>query len=306
MSVETASFPAQLNTAWPLASDFISEGDDHIRLAKTVLKTTFPNVSGAVNASHTEVNYLVGVTSSVQAQIDGKGAIAGQTWTGPHVFPSTTTIGSLTPTKLGYLATITSDVQAQINAKGATTGQTWSGSHDFTLANVQVPTRASNDNSNAAASTAFVVSAALSSALPGQTGNAGKYITTDGVTASWATPLVPPNPVLTGLIESNGSVRGTRVALVGTAVDCSLSNYFAATVSGGTTFSFTNAPASGTRYAMVLEVTHTSGAITWPASVVWPNNLQPPLTAGRVHLFYFLTVNGGATWRASALPNYLT
>ena len=41
------------------------------------------------------------------------------------------------------------------------------------------------------ATTAFVASAALSSALPGQTGNAGKVITTNGTNASWVTPVFP-------------------------------------------------------------------------------------------------------------------
>lgn len=186
MSVETAQYPTQLNTALPAASDWVSEGDDHIRLVKTVLKTTFPNVSGAVSASHTQLNYLSGVTSPIQPQIDGKGAISGQTWTGTHVFPSTTTIGPLTPTIQGYLQGLTSDAQAQINSKGSITGQVWTGTHNFTGATVSVPTVAVGDSSNAAASTAFVAATAFSAALPSQAGNAGKLLTTDGSTASWS------------------------------------------------------------------------------------------------------------------------
>jgi hypothetical protein len=37
-----------------------------------------------------------------------------------------------------------------------------------------------------AASTAFVAATAFSAALPSQTGNAGKFVTTDGTNASWA------------------------------------------------------------------------------------------------------------------------
>ncbi len=131
MTVETALYPTQLNTTLPTSSDFVSEGDDHLRLLKTVVKTTFPNVAGAVNASQTELNYSVGVTSGIQIQINTKGAIAGQTWTGTHVFPSTTTVGPLTPAIQANLATVTSDAQAQINSKGAIAGQIWSGTHVF-------------------------------------------------------------------------------------------------------------------------------------------------------------------------------
>ena len=90
MTVETALYPSQLNPALPFASDMVSEGDDHIRLLKTVDKTTWGNVAGAVSASHIELNYIVGVTSPLQGQINGKGAITGQTWTGAHVFNGST------------------------------------------------------------------------------------------------------------------------------------------------------------------------------------------------------------------------
>ena len=61
-----------LNTANPAASDDVAEGDDHIRGIKNVLKTTFPNLDGAVNATDTELNYVDGVTSAIQTQLDAK------------------------------------------------------------------------------------------------------------------------------------------------------------------------------------------------------------------------------------------
>lgn len=131
MTIETALYPTQLNATLPPQSDIVREGAGHLRLLKTVVKTTFPNLGGAWNATQAEANYIVGVTSPIQAQINSKGAIAGQAWTGTHSFPNTTTVGPLTPTIQGYLSTATSDVQAQINSKGAITGQTWTGAHAF-------------------------------------------------------------------------------------------------------------------------------------------------------------------------------
>ena len=61
-----------LNSANPVASDDVVEGDDHIRGIKNVLKTTFPNLDGAVNATDTELNYVDGVTSAIQTQLDAK------------------------------------------------------------------------------------------------------------------------------------------------------------------------------------------------------------------------------------------
>lgn len=269
MSLETALYPDQLNAANPPQSDFVREGAGHLRLIKTVIKTTFPNVTGAITASHTQLNYMVGVTSSVQAQIDSKGAIAGQTWTGPHIFsgtvtlPANTTIGSVSPTEITYLDGVTSPLQAQLDAKpnlsggtytgphnfsgassvtlpinttlgslspaelgyvdGVTapiqgqldgkadiTGESYSGTHDFSVATIKVPTLPTGTNTTDAASTAFVNSTALSSALPGQTGNAGKFVTTDGTTASWAfADLIDVNVTAT----SHNAVAGTRVRL---------------------------------------------------------------------------------------------
>ena len=61
-----------LNASNPAAGDDVSEGDDHIRGIKNVLKLTFPNVDAAVNATPTELNYVDGVTSAIQTQLDAK------------------------------------------------------------------------------------------------------------------------------------------------------------------------------------------------------------------------------------------
>lgn len=96
MTVENASYISQLDTTLPTAADLISEGDDHIRLTKTVLKTQFPNFgTTAITASAAEVNYSVGVTSAIQTQLNGKGAIAGQAWTGTHSFSGATSVPTL-------------------------------------------------------------------------------------------------------------------------------------------------------------------------------------------------------------------
>lgn len=56
MPLETASFINQLDSANPLGSDPIAAGDDHIRLIKAAIKATFPNITGAVTATHTALN----------------------------------------------------------------------------------------------------------------------------------------------------------------------------------------------------------------------------------------------------------
>ncbi|MBP9930248.1 MAG: hypothetical protein KBF63_13290 [Rhodoferax sp.] len=142
MTVETASYISQLDGTLPLAGDKKSEGDNHLRLVKTVLQTQFPNFgTAAMNATTTELNYVVGVTSSIQTQI---------------------------------------------NAKATKAGDTYTGAHDFTGGTIAVPTATVGDATTKAASTAFVSATAFNAALPGQTGNAKKFVTTDGANAAWA------------------------------------------------------------------------------------------------------------------------
>lgn len=47
MALESGNWISQLVQANPVATDAVSQGDDHIRLLKTVLQTTFPNASRA-------------------------------------------------------------------------------------------------------------------------------------------------------------------------------------------------------------------------------------------------------------------
>ena len=51
-----------LNSSNPAAGDNVSEGDDHIRGIKNVLKTTFPNIDGAVNATDTDLSNVLPTT----------------------------------------------------------------------------------------------------------------------------------------------------------------------------------------------------------------------------------------------------
>lgn len=99
MTVETASYISQFDTTLPTASDPKSEGDNHLRLVKSVLKTQFPNFgTAAMTASHTELNYMVGVTSSVQNQLNARALKAGDTYTGAHNFTGASSVTGPTPT----------------------------------------------------------------------------------------------------------------------------------------------------------------------------------------------------------------
>lgn len=56
MPVESASYISDLNASYPASTDGVKEGDDHVRLIKSVLKSTFPNLTGAVTAVQGSLN----------------------------------------------------------------------------------------------------------------------------------------------------------------------------------------------------------------------------------------------------------
>jgi hypothetical protein len=90
MTVETASYISQLNTSYPGVGDAVGEGDDHLRLIKTVLQTQFPNLTAAaVTSNVTELNLLDGVSVLVSLSAD-------QSWSGSQRgTPSAVTDGTL-------------------------------------------------------------------------------------------------------------------------------------------------------------------------------------------------------------------
>jgi hypothetical protein len=73
-----------------------------------------------LTATATELNYTDGVTSNIQTQLNAKANLAGPTFTGTVVLPSTTSIGNVDSTEISYLDGVTSAIQTQINSKQAT------------------------------------------------------------------------------------------------------------------------------------------------------------------------------------------
>ena len=107
-----------------------------------------------------------------------------------------------------------------------------------------------------------------------------------------------------GDIAADGVYTGAVTAVGALAIDCSSSNYFTKTINGNSTFTFTNVPATRA-FGFTLELTHTSGTVTWPASVKFPADTAPTLTTGKTHIFVFVTDDGGTRFRGAALVDYI-
>lgn len=59
MALESTTYISGLVVTNPTSSDNISDGDNHIRLLKSTVKATFPNVAGAVTGTHSAINSAV-------------------------------------------------------------------------------------------------------------------------------------------------------------------------------------------------------------------------------------------------------
>jgi len=178
--------------------------------------------------------------------------LASPTFTGTVVLPSTTSIGGVSATELVYLDGVTSNVQTQLDAKlaisaaastyaplaspsltGVPTAPTAAASTSTTqiattafvdtsfaklaspafTGTPTAPTAAFGANNTTVATTAFVQQVALNNQLPLQAGNAGKFLTTDGSNASFATITIPAQVYpAAGLAVSTGTAWGTSVA----------------------------------------------------------------------------------------------
>jgi len=56
MALETGTYINSLVTANPAATDALSQADEHLRLIKSTIKATFPNLTGAVTATQSDIN----------------------------------------------------------------------------------------------------------------------------------------------------------------------------------------------------------------------------------------------------------
>ena len=126
MALETATYINTLDATNPTATDPKNQGDDHLRLIKSAVKATFPNVAGAVTPTHAELNHVAGVTSAIQTQLNAKGDVTltgAQTLTNKSLTSPTLTGTPTAPTATGGTNTTqvatTAFVQAAVSAGGS-------------------------------------------------------------------------------------------------------------------------------------------------------------------------------------------
>lgn len=70
MGLETAQYINSLDETYPTGLDSRTTADDHLRLIKASLKRTFPSITSAIGVTDTQLNYVMGLSSSAQDQIN--------------------------------------------------------------------------------------------------------------------------------------------------------------------------------------------------------------------------------------------
>jgi hypothetical protein len=179
----TITLPDSTGTV-ALTSDITVTPSSTNTLTNKTLTSPKINEDVAVTATATELNYVDGVTSAIQTQLDGKVDESLFDAKGDILVAS----ADNTPAKLGvgtngYILTANS---------GATNGVEW---------------------------------AAAPISLPSQTGNSGKYLTTDGSTASWGTVSSYSAPTIGSTSIASGATVTTIAGLtLTTPVISSISN----------------------------------------------------------------------------------
>ena len=180
MALETGNYIGDLVITNPVSGDPKSAGDDHLRLIKTALKTSFAGFTGSILLTGSDTggvnNYALTPTPALPAYVAGMMVLFNPSATN-------TTTSTINISALGA-KTIKSVDGAALNAGDFVTGVYHLLIYDGTDFRLIGLTKNYADNLS------------FSSSLPSQTGNGGKYITTDGTTASWADPFA--SAALTG------------------------------------------------------------------------------------------------------------
>lgn len=139
MGLESATYINGLVNTNPVGGDSKSQGDDHIRLIKATLLSTFPNITGAMTVTHTELNNLqsrlggkvVGTAANNLVALDGSAklpAVDGSQLTNVLTFQSAVTkllFCSAIPSGWTVDGTLNDKVVMVNSASIGTTGGSW-------------------------------------------------------------------------------------------------------------------------------------------------------------------------------------
>lgn len=65
MALESGTYIDSLNASNPASTDGLGQADDHLRLIKSTIKATFPNLTGAVTATQSQLNNTTSIPTAL-------------------------------------------------------------------------------------------------------------------------------------------------------------------------------------------------------------------------------------------------
>jgi hypothetical protein len=298
------------------------------KVSNSATTATNANTANAIVARDASGNFSAG---TITAALAGN---ASTVTTNANLTGDVTSVGNATSIAAGVI--VDSDINASAGivdtklATIATAGKVSNSATTATSANTgsAIVARDGSGNFSAGTITAALTGAASSNVLKAGDTLTGPLLVAAGTVSlpglavagdsntGFYSPSADTLVLVTGGVERYRTTSGGRFQVAGpydgniTAVaaldlDLSTSNYFTKTINANSTFTVSNTPASRA-FAFTLELTHTSGTITWFSGVEWPGGTAPTLTTGKTHLFMFVTDDGGSRWRGASLINYTT
>jgi len=301
MGLESATYISQLTATNPTASDPVSQGDDHLRLIKSVLQSQFTTLgAAAVTTTAAELNLLDGKTTLAPEgtavlstgesggtkflREDGDGTCSWQTagdttYTAGDGLDLSGTTFSTDLKSNGGLEIQSTELSVAQGISQYDVAQFASGVVDDDFLRV--------DGTAVEGRSASEVLSDIA-ALP----LAGGTMT--GTLAANDQLVTQPN--LKDYAETHqaiGSIGG------GTQdIDLTAGNVVSGTVdTGTTTFTFSNPPASANSGSFTLILTNGgSQTVNWPGSVDWAGATAPTLTTSGIDVICFTTIDGGTIW----------
>lgn len=190
MGLESVTNIADLVRTNPTGSDPKSAGDDHIRNLKTALLNDIVGFPGAVTVTGT----------------DGGAANA---YTLTPAYGTLVAYGNRMLTAFSPIATNTGAVTLNISGLGAKNVLSVSGAaliaNDLVAGNLYAAFYNGTEFRLLSITKNYADQLAFSATLPSQAGNAGKFITTDGTSASWTDTFTIPITFSSRLNEAKGA-----------------------------------------------------------------------------------------------------
>ena len=301
MGVETATYISQFDNSLPTSSDAVSQGDNHLRLIKSVLQSQFTTLgAAAVTTTAAELNLLDGKTTldvegtavlstgeSVTTKFlrtDGDGTSSWQIPTG-----TTYTAGDgLELTGTSFATDLLSNGGLEIQSAELSVAQ---GISQYDVAQFAAGVV---DDDFLRISTTSVEGRSASEVLSDIAALPLGGGTMTGTIACADQLIARPE------LKDYSETKTALVAAASIAIDISTGNVFTITPDQNTTFTFTNPSPTGKSCAFTLIWTQDSSdrTISWPATVDWPGGSAPDVTSGsaKIDVYTFFTLDAGTIW----------